>query len=172
MANKPVFSDSIAVPPPPEAHRKHRIQIMRIVPMHDLVLLIAFRDKELNMLDVRFLVNRIDGLSPRTEPEQFKIFLLNNRQCIMGWEEEIGSAAPEPGEDAPTIDLSMPEDLFQELNEICNILGVTIPQLIRAMLCFYVDPDSQEAVQKWFGLKFVPIPHSPEESKTHNPIGD
>ena len=158
MTAKKTFSpESVAAPASSEGQPKHRIHITRIIPMHDLVLLVAFRDKELNMNDVRFLVNRIDGLQPRSEPEQFKVFLLTNQQCITDWENEIGSAELEPGEDAPEVTLHIPEDLFQELSEICNVLDVAIPQLIRAMLRFCVDPDTQDAAAQWSGLVYGPL---------------
>ena len=163
--NKTFFTDPVTAPVPLEGSSTRRIHITRIVPMHDLVLLMAFKDKELNMTDVRFLANRIDGLKPRTEPEQFKAFLLDNQQCITEWENEIGAAEPEPGEDAPVINLHISEDLFQELSEMASALDVTIPQLIRAMLRFCVDPNTQDAAAQWSGLTFVHSPRHPEESE-------
>lgn len=167
-AKKASFTNPITAPAPPEERPAHRIHITRVVPMHDLVLLMSFNDKELNMTDVRFLVNRIDGLKPRTEPEQFKVFLLDNQQCITEWENEIGSAEPEPGEDAPVINLHIPEDLFQELSKMTDALEVTIPQLIRAIFRFCVDPDTQDAAAQWSGLTLAPSPQHPEESEARD----
>lgn len=157
-------SDPVSAPDPPNGCPEHRIQITHIVPMHDLVLLMAFKDKELNMTDVRFLVNRIDGLKPCTEPEQFKALLRDNPQCIADWETEIGSANPEPkpGEGAVELDLDISEEYIQELSEMTGTLGVTIPQFIRAILRFFVDPDTQDAASQWSGLALIPPPHDPE----------
>lgn len=165
MAGEKIFpTDPITAPDPPNGRPAHRIQITHIVPMHDLVLLMAFKDNELNMTDVKFLVNRVDGLKPCTEPEQFKALLRDNPQCIADWETEIGSANPEPkpGEGTVELDLDISEEYIQELSEMTGTLGVTIPQLIRAILRFFVDPDTQDAASQWAGLALIPPPHDPE----------
>lgn len=145
-----------------EGQPGHRIHITRIVPMNDQVLLTAFKDKVLNMNDVTFLVNRIDGLRPRSEPEQFKAFLMANPPCIAEWEDEVGSAEPEPGEDAPEVNLDIPQELFEDLNELCDMIEVTLPQLVRAILRFCVDPETQDAASQWSGIP-LRTPHDPAE---------
>lgn len=152
----------------PEERSGHRIHITRIVPMTDQVLLAAFRDKVLNMNDVTFLLNRIDGLHPRSEPEQFKAFLATNPPCIAEWENEIGSAEPEPGEDAPEVTLDIPHELFEDLNELCSMLEITLPQLVRATLRFCVNPETQDAAAQWSELTLIPPPRHPEESEARD----
>lgn len=167
-AKRRLFTEALMLPDSPESHPVHRIHIFRIIPMTDQVLLAAFRDKVLNMNDVTFLLKRIDGLHPRSEPEQFKAFLATNPPCIAEWENEIGSAEPEPGEDAPEVTLDIPHELFEDLSELCNTMEVTLPQLVRATLRFCVNPETQDAAAQWSELTLIPPPRHPEKSEARD----
>lgn len=126
-----------------------RIQLTRIIPITDQILLIAFKDTELEKYDVKLMLHQIDGIHPRTNPDHFRTFLHENEQIISEWECQIGGVAPEPGEDAVEVTLTMPADELAEVESTCADLNVTVQQLGLAIIRFCVEPDSCEALQQW-----------------------
>lgn len=135
-----------------EPQEGRRILLTHIMPIDDQILLLAFHDNELHMNDVAFLVNRIENFYPRCHPEQLASFLRKNPGPIAEWEQKIGSAFPEPGEDAPEITIHIPQGLYEALVKNCSKLQVTIPQLVRAILRFCVDPNTREVASRRFSL--------------------
>ena len=125
------------------------IQLTRIIPITDQILLIAFRDTTSEKHDVKLMLHQIDGIRPRSDPDHFRTFLHANKQIISEWECKIGGISPEPGEDAVEVTLTMPADELSEVESTCADMNVTVQQLGLAIARFCVDPDNGEALQQW-----------------------
>lgn len=128
----------------------NRIQLTRITPITDQILLIAFKDNELGKHDVKFMLHQIDGLHPRSDKAGFQDFLHKNKHILSAWERKIGCAAPEPDEDSVEVTMTMPADELAEVEATCADMNITVQQLALAVVRFCVDPDSGEALQEWY----------------------
>ena len=125
------------------------IQLTRIIPITDQILLIAFKDTDLEKHDVKFILHELDEIRPRSDPDHFRAFLHKNEQIISEWESKIGGITPEPSEDAVEVTITMPADELAETEAACNDMNITVQQLALAVVRFCVDRDGGEALQEW-----------------------
>ena len=126
------------------------IQLTRIIPITDQILLIVFKDTELEKHDVKLILHELDGIHPRSNPDHFRTFLHENEQIISEWESSIGGIAPEPGEDTVELTITMPADELAEIEAACTDMNITVQQLALAVVRFCVDPDGGEALREWY----------------------
>ena len=138
------------------------IQLTRIIPITDQILLIVFKDTELEKHDVKFILHELDGIRPRSDPDHFRAFLRENEQIISEWECKIGGIAPEPDKDAIEVTITMPADELTEIETACADMNITVQQLALAVIRFCVDPDGGEALQEWYEYMEAERPTCPK----------
>ena len=128
----------------------NRAQITRIVPISNQILLLAFKDTQTEKHNVKFLLHQIPGVNPRSDPEGFKAFLLENEHVVLEWERNIRCDIPDPEEETSEITLTASAEDWAEMEAACSVMKVTVEQFAIALAYFCVEPGAKEALEQWY----------------------
>lgn len=126
------------------------VQITRIVPISNQILLLAFKDTQTEKHNVKFLLHQIPGINPRSDPEGFKAFLLENEHLVSEWERNIRCDIPDSEEETSEITLTASEEDWVEMEAACAVMKVTVEQFAIALAYFCVEPGAKEALELWY----------------------
>ena len=132
----------------------NHMRITRIVPIDDHILLLVFKDIQTEKHDAKFLVHQLSGVTPRSDPEGFQTFLMENPHVISEWESKLKLEATGPEEEAVEITLSVSENEWNEIQSTCADMNITVEQFALALIRFSVEPGAIKAIEQWYtGLK-------------------
>ena len=128
----------------------NRAQITRIVPISNQILLLAFKDTHTEKHNVKFLLHQIPGINPRSDPDGFKAFLLENEHLVSEWEQNIRCDVPDSEEETSEITLTASEEDWAEMEAACDVMKVTVEQFAIALAYFCVESGAKEALERWY----------------------
>lgn len=124
----------------------NRAQIIRIVPVSDQILLLAFKDTQTETHNVKFLLHRIPDIKPRSDPKGFKAHLYANEHVISEWERSIKFDSHNSKKETTKVTLSASEDEWAEIEETCASMNITVEQFALGLANFCVEPGTREAL--------------------------
>ena len=134
---------------------KHELELKWLIPIHDQILMVIFRDAALDVLDAELLLNTDPNLMVSRNPEMRDAEYAVPQDIVPEFCQRIGCSKYYEPEDGVLVTIDFGEQEYLELLRKCEFYsqghpnGITPQKLVLALCRFLVIPENQDAVHAW-----------------------
>jgi len=120
-----------------------------IVPIHDKIILIIYRDEETGKGNAELMTNTVEQIKLVTAPEKIADAVESLHEFMGRVVEHVLMANNEKSSEQVTLSFQVDADLMEKVRKQCELWQITIEELLQAFFRYCAKEENLPALKEW-----------------------